>query len=112
MFDRFVASFQIEPPGQKAGTLWADDWLLGIAGYLELAGRFARCSFGNGLYRIHDAVTGPAGRIADPHAFPRFAPWACPFGYGPPVPAASGRREGGGLPVLLRLASQQEDLGG
>jgi hypothetical protein len=104
MFDRFVASFQVEPPGQKAGKPWADDRLLKITGYLELARRFAGCSFENGLYRIHDAVTGPQSASLIGDAFPRFSSRACPFGYdwlGRQFAADSGRREGGEPLVLL-----------
>jgi type VI secretion system (T6SS) immunity protein Tdi1 len=105
MFGRFIASFQVEPPGQRAGAPWADDRLLGIAGYRELAGRSAGCSLENGLYRIHDAVTGPQAASQIDDAFPRFASRACPFGYdwlGRQFAADSGRREGG-EPLVLFL---------
>jgi hypothetical protein len=104
MFDRFTASFRLEPPGQKAGVPWADARLSGVTGYLDLAGRVAGCSFENGLYRIHDAETGPqaASLVAD--AFPHFAARCCPFGYdwlGRQFAIDSARSEGGEPLVLL-----------
>src|SRR5580693_6341404 len=57
MLDVFTAAFRLEPPGQAAGVTWADERLAGAAGYRELAGAFAGCSFEQGLYRVHDGVT-------------------------------------------------------
>jgi hypothetical protein len=104
MLDRFAASFRLEPPGQVAGSPWTDQRLLAVAGYRELAGRFAGCSFENGLYRLHDQVSGPRGESWIAGAFPRFASRACPFGYdwlGRQFAVDSSRVEGGEPLVLL-----------
>jgi hypothetical protein len=103
MFERFAASFRPLPAGQVAGPLWRDDRLLAVAGYPELAGRFAGCSFENGIYRLHDAVTGPRGAAWIAGSFPKFASRACPFGYdwlGRQF-AADFRRLEGGEPLVL-----------
>jgi hypothetical protein len=81
MFERFVRSFRLLPAGQVPGPLWHDDRLLACAGYAGLARRFAGCSFENGIYRLHDAGTGPRGEAWIAESFPRFASRACPFAY-------------------------------
>ncbi len=73
-------------------------------GYPELAGRFAGCSFENGIYRLHDEGTGPRGEAWIAEAFPKFASRGCPFGYdwlGRQFAVDSGRLEGGEPLVLL-----------
>lgn len=50
-------------------------------GYLTLAKKVAGCSFENGLYRFHDATSGPMALTWVADAFPEFAARACPFGY-------------------------------
>ena len=70
MFERFTASFRLLPAGQKPGLLWADDRLVAADGYRELAGRFAGCSFENGIYRLHDETTGPLGGAWIAESFP------------------------------------------
>jgi hypothetical protein len=79
MLDVFTAAFRLEPPGQAAGVTWADERLAGAAGYRELAGAFAGCSFEQGLYRVHDGVTGPLALSWVTSYFPQFAGRACPF---------------------------------
>jgi Domain of unknown function (DUF1851) len=104
MFERFAASFRLMPAGQVPGVLWADDRLLAAAGYRELAGRFAGCSFNDGIYRLHDEGTGPRGEAWITESFPRFASRACPFGYdwlGRQFAVDSERLEGGQPLVLL-----------
>jgi hypothetical protein len=104
MFERFAASFRLQPAGQAPGPVWQDDRLLGVTGYPELAARFARCSFENGIYRLHDAGTGPRAEARVAESFPRFSSRACPFGYdwlGREFAVDSGRREGGEPLVLL-----------
>jgi hypothetical protein len=104
MFERFTASFRMQPAGQKPGLLWADERLLGVVGYRELAQRFAGCSFENGIYRIHDGVSGPTGEAWIAESFPKLAPRSCPFGYdwlGRQFALDSGRLEGGEPLVLL-----------
>jgi Domain of unknown function (DUF1851) len=104
MFERFAASFALLPAGQVPGPSWRDERLLTIAGYPELAGRFAGCSFENGIYRLHDAGTGPRAEAWVAESFPRFASRACPFGYdwlGRQFAVDSGRLERGEPLVLL-----------
>jgi hypothetical protein len=83
---------------------WRDDPLLAIAEYPELADRFAGCSFENGIYRLHNARTGPRAKALVAEGFPLFATRACPFGYdwlGRQFTVDSGRHEGGEPLVLL-----------
>jgi hypothetical protein len=104
MFERFAASFRLLPAGQCPGPLWRDDRLLPIAGYPELAGRFAGCSFENGIYRLHDARTGPQAETWIAESFPRFVSRTCPFGYdwlGRQFTVDSERREEGEPLVML-----------
>lgn len=104
MFERFAASFRLLPAGQAPGSLWADGRLLAVAGYRELAGRFAGCSFENGIYRLHDEGSGPRGDALIAESFPQFASRACPFGYdwlGRQFAVDSGRLERGEPLVLL-----------
>lgn len=104
MLERFVARFRLLPAGQVPGVLWANDRLLAVAGYRELAGRFAGCSFENGIYRLHDEGTGPRGKTWIAESFPRFASRAYPFGYdwlGRQFAVDLGRLEGGEPLVLL-----------
>jgi Domain of unknown function (DUF1851) len=104
MFERFTASFSLLPAGQVPGLMWADDRLMTAAGYPELAGRFAGCSFQNGLYRLHDERTAPRGEAWIAESFPLYANRACPFGYdwlGRQFVADSRRREGAEPLVLL-----------
>jgi hypothetical protein len=64
---RLVRSkFPAYPPSQEAGSPWADERLLGVAGYMEMAGGgFAGCSFENGIYRLHDEAAGPQRCVLD-----------------------------------------------
>jgi hypothetical protein len=104
MFGTFAARFGVVPAGQVPGPVWSDDRLLLAAGYCELAGMFAGVSFENGLYRLHDAETGPRGAAWIAGSFPRFASRACPFGYdwlGRQFALDSGRAEDGEPLVLL-----------
>ncbi len=104
MFEEFAEHFRPVPAGQVPGSMWRDDRLLGSSGYSELAGVFAGVSFENGLYRLHDAETGPRGAEWIVESFPRFASRACPFGYdwlGRQFAVDSGRLAGGQPLVLL-----------
>jgi hypothetical protein len=105
MLKRFAASFQLLPGGQVPARSWRDERLLAIAGYTELAGRFAGCSFENGLYRIHDAESRPHAESLVAEAFPQFAGRACPSGFdwlGRHF-AADPERLDGGEPLVLML---------
>lgn len=104
MSEQFVDRFRLLPAGQVPGPLWRDDRLLASVGYRELAGRFAGCSFEDGIYRIHDAATGPRGLAWLAESFPQFASRACPFAYdwlGRQFATDSGRLEGDESLVLL-----------
>jgi hypothetical protein len=81
MFEMFSARFRAVPGDQVPCSMWSDDRLLLAAGYSELASMFAGVAFENGLYRLHDAETGPRGAASIAESFPRFASRACPFGY-------------------------------
>jgi len=103
-FQRFLDEFRVLPPEQVAGGAWREPRLLAVEGYAALAKRFAGCSFESGLYRLHDATSGPRAlaRIAD--AFPEFGARACPFGYdwlGRQFAIDSGRQQAGQPLVLL-----------
>jgi hypothetical protein len=104
MFEEFAERFRVVPAGQVPGSVWRDDRLLLADGYSELAGMFAGVSFENGLYRLHDAETGPCGAAWISESFPRFASRACPFGHdwlGRQFAVDSGRLQGGEPLVLL-----------
>lgn len=81
VFERFLSSFHMVPSSQEPRAVWAEPRLLSVRGYRELAGRFAGCSFENGLYRLHDADSAPRIAAVVDEAFPAFAGRACAFGY-------------------------------
>jgi hypothetical protein len=113
MFERFAASFRLLPAGQVPGPRWADGRLFAVAGYPELAARFAGCSFENGIYRLHDVGTGPRGEALIAESFPQLDYRACPFGYdwlGRQFAVDLGRLEGGEPLVLLLEAGTGEVL--
>lgn len=60
---------------------WQDDVLERAPGYTDIAGKFAGRSFDGGLYRLHDASSGPMGLGLAQDAFPAFAARAVPFGF-------------------------------
>lgn len=104
MFERFEANLGgrlVEPTTRHA---WEDPRLLSAIGYRELSGRFAGCTFGDGIYRIHDSTSGPLALARVIDAFPEFAGRARPFGFdwlGRQFALDSGRREGDEPLVLL-----------
>ena len=59
MFDRFRETFAARHDALEAAAIWADPRLEGVDGYGTFAQEFAGASFGGGLYRVHDSVTGP-----------------------------------------------------
>lgn len=81
MFKPFRDEFRLLPPEQVAGPCWQEQRLLAADGYTALAASFAGCSFENGLYRLHDATSGPRALAWIVEAFPEFAGRACPFAY-------------------------------
>jgi hypothetical protein len=104
VFERFAASFTLSPAGQEAGRPWDEGRLSACAGYDELAARFAGCTFEDGLYRIHDAASGPKGMELLADAFPEFAARSCPFAYdwlGRQFAVDGDREEAGEALVLL-----------
>lgn len=104
MIEGFAANFRLMPAGQAPGPLWRNDRLLMSDGYAELASRFAGCTFENGIYRLHDAKTGPSAESWVAEFFPQFASRACPFAYdwlGRQFATDSARIEGGERLVLL-----------
>lgn len=113
MFERFLDEFQLLPPEQVPGGTWGDPRLLAVEGYESLAARFAGCSFESGLYRLHDATSGPLAASWIAEAFPEFASRACPFGYdwlGRQFAVDSGRQQGGQPLVLLLEPGTGEGL--
>jgi hypothetical protein len=104
VFERFAAHFALLPAHQAAGVPWRDPRLTSAAGYSELAERVAGCTFENGLYRMHDAQTGPRSSALVAEAFPEFAARACPFAYdwlGSQFALDSGHFEDGEALVLI-----------
>lgn len=79
-FQRFPGTYRPLPEGQQPGAVWTERRLLAAEGYAELAGRFAGCTFENGLYRLHDATTGPLALALVEEAFPEAAGAVVPFG--------------------------------
>lgn len=105
MFESFLDDFRLLPPEQVAGAMWREPRLLAVKGYEELASKYAGCSFENGLYRLHDASSGPLALSLVAEAFPEFASRACPFGYdwlGRQFAIDAGRAQGG-QPLVLML---------
>jgi hypothetical protein len=104
MFEPFLDEFRLLPPEQVAGVTWRETRLLAADGYEGLAQRFAGCSFENGLYRLHDATSGPLALSWIAETFPEFARRACPFGYdwlGRQFAIDTGRMHAGQPLVLL-----------
>lgn len=113
MFERFLEGFQLLPPKQVTGVTWQEPRLLSADGYAALADRFAGCSFENGLYRLHDATSGPRALTWIADAFPEFASRACPFGYdwlGRQFAIDTGRQQAGQPLVLLLEPGTGEGL--
>jgi hypothetical protein len=84
--------------------MWREPRLLAATGYAELAGRFAGSSFQNGLYRLHDAASGPRAQSLINEAFPSFSARACPFAFdwlGRQFALDDGRKAAGEPLVLL-----------
>lgn len=113
MFTRFLEEFRLLPSEQVAGGAWREPRLLVADGYEKLAERCAGCSFENGLYRLHDATSGPLAASWIAEAFPEFAGRACPFGYdwlGRQFALDTGRQQAGQPLVLLLEPGTGEGL--
>ena len=61
MFERFSSLFTADV-GVPQGGVWHDTALEAVAGYAELMGRFAGCSFDGGSYRFIQPSAGLSGR--------------------------------------------------
>jgi Domain of unknown function (DUF1851) len=81
MYAKFLATY--DPAGANASSRgpWEEPFLLRNSGYRELAQSFAGVTFNEGLYRIHDASSGPAAQQLIADNFPRFAPQVRAFGF-------------------------------
>jgi hypothetical protein len=105
MFERFRARYvPLRDPSSTPGSPWLDPRLIAAQGYQRFAVEFAGTTFGDGVYRVHDDVTGPMalGLIAE--AFPEFAARVCPFSYdwlGRQFVVDAGRVDGGQPQILL-----------
>jgi Domain of unknown function (DUF1851) len=104
LFERFLAEHALLPPGQVARPVWSEPRLQAAIGYDELAGSFAGCSFQNGLYRLHDASSGPRAQALIAEAFASFAARAYPFAFdwlGRQFALDEGRKQAGEPLVLI-----------
>jgi len=81
MFERFQGAFGPRRDALEVGAAWTHPRLSSVAGYEAFAQDFAGASFGGGLYRVHDSVTGPRAFTFVSDAFPEFTQRSCPFGY-------------------------------
>jgi len=102
-FDRFASSFHMTQGAETLSPWWDPGFGRGI-GYTDLAERFAGATFDQGLYRIHDSLTGPKGMRWIAETFPDFVERAHPFGYdwlGRQFALDSGRSPEGEPLVLL-----------
>lgn len=94
--------------------MWREPRLQEATGYDELAGRFAGCSFRHGLYRLHDASSGPRARALVDEAFPSFSARACPFAFdwlGRQFALDEGRKTTGEPLVLILEPGTGDTLG-
>jgi hypothetical protein len=104
VFETFAANFRPLPADQTRHRPWIDARLASSAGYSQLAEEFAGRSFEDGLYRLHDDVSGPAAEALVAGAFPEYASRACAFGFdwlGRQFAIDSTRIEGGEALVLM-----------
>lgn len=81
MFEQFRDAFAAVGVVGAGGEPWAASELVAVPGYAEFAAEFAGATFGGGLYRVHDATTGPLAQAWVSGAFPELAEVATVFGY-------------------------------
>lgn len=81
MFDVFREAFAAVGVEGGGAEPWAPDALLAVDGYAAFMGKFAGATFGGGLYRVHDATTGPVAQAFVAEAFPELAEVVTVFGY-------------------------------
>jgi hypothetical protein len=79
-FARFDARYDVTEREDGAMS-WEEPRLLDVPGYAEFARRFAGCAFEGGLYRIHDAASGPRALSWVRDAFPGRAGTLYPFAF-------------------------------
>lgn len=105
MFEKFRAKYgAISDAVSAVSNAWRDDGFAGVEGYSEFASEFTGASFGGGLYRVHDDLSGPRGLSLIAEAFPEFAERVSPFGFdwlGRQFAVDAGRIEAGQPQVLL-----------
>ena len=104
MFERFHGEYASGSAPVPAGAMWRDEHLAWVDGYAAFASEFAGVSFRGGLYRVHDARTGPQALTLVAEGFPAFAARVRPFGYdwlGRQFAIDFGRIVGGQPQVLL-----------
>lgn len=104
MFERFQTAYARIRDSLEGGSSWAHPCFSDVPGYAVFAREFAGASFGGGLYRVHDDVTGPQALSFVAAAFPEFAQRVCTFGYdwlGRQFALDSGRIVDGQPQVLL-----------
>jgi hypothetical protein len=104
MFDRFRAEYAPLRGDGSGGSGWQHESLASVDGYSDFASEFAGATFAGGLYRVHDAESGPLALMLISETFPEFAGRTCPFGYdwlGRQFAVDSGRVAGGQPQVLL-----------
>lgn len=97
--DRFVPDRYVGSPR----LVWDAPALMMTSGYRELADEFAGRSFRAGLYRIHDAYSGPKAQALVSFGFPKYEKQVFPFGcdwLGRQF-CVDGRRAASEAPVLL-----------
>jgi Domain of unknown function (DUF1851) len=106
LLERFLGTYALSPEGQVPGPVWEDGRLMRLAGYGELAGRFAGCSFNDGMYRLLDAHSGPRAQQWLGEGFPEMADRARPFALdwlGRQFAVDVARRDDDGEPLVLLL---------
>ncbi|PZR51805.1 DUF1851 domain-containing protein [Xylanimonas oleitrophica] len=105
MFEHFRAQYAtLRDAASATGASWRDERFAGVEGYAEFMAEFAGASFGGGLYRVHEARSGPQGLALVVEAFPELATRVLPFGYdwlGRQLALDTGRVDAGQPQVIL-----------
>ncbi|MFC6153156.1 T6SS immunity protein Tdi1 domain-containing protein [Nocardioides yefusunii] len=71
-FDTFRRNYAATRDTGSGGQVWLHPNLVVTPGYAEFAHEFAGCSFRGGVYRFHDARSGPVGQRVAEQMFPEF----------------------------------------
>lgn len=84
-FDRVYGASRVRSPAgpwsSGDGSPWLHPDFRTVRGYDEFASRYAGATFGGGVYRFHDATSGPRGQELIEAAFPQFRSDCRVFGY-------------------------------